>query len=356
MLAPAKRVTSNLKYIQINVILSTHHPEVKGTTSSGRTPQRNLTQRRIANTYPWLSFSILKELHVCYLTNYMRHNRGKIPQRTRHLNHQWSHHRVDLALQVEKPTRNLQHSSKMKTPQNWHSTLLHTAEATDSFNYRYSTHLHRVRREKDNPWTYPAVNETTSHSKWGPQAHLNKYQSKNLEEPKREPWESHGHTLSFCQLHWMRATGRRRDKHVSPALRVRYLSHALDLLLPATSCHTGYCWRTLGGSSGRSSSLQDRPVCLYRDGSGWTFGPLSSSLLAQLSLWAPLQLPCVHITNTFINDKRKTQQYRKQSTLFSSHDHTRFIQKQWNDISLFNTWSKHYSTCNFSSRKLHNKS
>lgn len=107
-----------------------------------------------------------------------------------------------------------------------------------------------------------------------------------------------GHTLSFCKLRWMRelwADGGTITR--GRALRVRYLSHALDLLLPATSCHTGYCWRTLGGSSGRSSSLPNRRVCLCRDGSGWTFGPRSSSHWVQLSLWAPLRPPCVNNTN-----------------------------------------------------------
>lgn len=39
-----------------------------------------LLKPRAANghiTYPWLSFCILKELHVCNLTNYMRHTKEK---------------------------------------------------------------------------------------------------------------------------------------------------------------------------------------------------------------------------------------------------------------------------------------
>lgn len=42
-----------------------------------------LLKPRAANghiTYPWLSFCILKELHVCNLTNYMRHTKEKIPK------------------------------------------------------------------------------------------------------------------------------------------------------------------------------------------------------------------------------------------------------------------------------------
>lgn len=36
-------------------------------------------------TYPWLSFSILKELHVCNLTNFMRHTKEKYQENKRHL-------------------------------------------------------------------------------------------------------------------------------------------------------------------------------------------------------------------------------------------------------------------------------
>lgn len=37
------------------------------------------------STYPWFSFRILKELHVCNLTNYIRHTKGRY-QETIHLN------------------------------------------------------------------------------------------------------------------------------------------------------------------------------------------------------------------------------------------------------------------------------
>lgn len=44
----------------------------------------HLKQMVAHGTYPWFSFRILKELHVCNLTNYIRHTKGKY-QETKHL-------------------------------------------------------------------------------------------------------------------------------------------------------------------------------------------------------------------------------------------------------------------------------